>query len=454
MDIKIPKLSLVVLIGPSGSGKSTFARRHFLPTEVLSSDYCRGLVSDGENDQAATNDAFEVLHFVAAKRLARGHLTVVDATNVQPEARRPLVRLAKQYHCLPVAIVLNPTEKACHERNRNQHDPKFGSHVVQQQWSPYQFSIKALEQEGFRNIFVMDSVEEITSATIERVPLWNDRRDEHGPFDIIGDIHGCCDELEGLLHELGYRPVVDEATSPCDLRLSMGTGGLVGSSTTFRHPEGRKAVFVGDLVDRGPRVLDTLRIVRKMVEHGTGICVPGNHDMKLLRKLRGKNPQMTHGLAQSWSEIEALPDDIREPFCKDLAEFLDGLVSHYVLDDGKLVVAHAGMKEAYQGRSSGKVRGFALYGDTTGETDEFGMPIRLNWAAEYRGSAMVVYGHTPVPEPEWLNRTVNIDTGCVFGGRLTALRYPEKEFVSVAAMQTYCEPSRPFSTVNPFNHRR
>ena len=119
-------------------------------------------------------------------------------------------------------------------------------------------------------------------------------------------------------------------------------------------------------------------------------------------------------------------------------------MSHYVLDDGKLVVAHAGMKAEMQGRGSGKVRDFALYGETTGETDEFGLPVRFNWAAEYRGSAMVVYGHTPVPEPEWLNRTVNIDTGCVFGGKLTALRYPEKEFVSVPAARTYCEPARPF----------
>ena len=136
--------------------------------------------------------------------------------------------------------------------------------------------------------------------------------------------------------------------------------------------------------------------------------------------------RITHGLAQSLAEIDSLPDDVREPFRKALSEFLDGLVSHYVLDDGKLVVAHAGMKEEMQGRGSGKVRDFALYGETTGETDEFGLPVRFNWAAEYRGSSVVVYGHTPVPEPEWFNRTVNIDTGCVFGGKLTALRYPER----------------------------
>src|SRR6202163_4303455 len=133
MKISIPKLSLVVLIGPSGSGKSTFTRTHFKPTEVLSSDFCRGLVSDDENSQAATKDAFEVLHFIAAKRLAAGKLTVVDATNVQPEARKPLVELAREFHVLPVALVLNLPEKLCHERNQNRPDRQFGPHVIRNQ---------------------------------------------------------------------------------------------------------------------------------------------------------------------------------------------------------------------------------------------------------------------------------------------------------------------------------
>jgi protein phosphatase len=431
MDIKIPKLSLVVLVGPSGSGKSTFAHQHFLPSEVLSSDFCRGLVSDDENDQSATTDAFEVLHFIAAKRLSRGRLVVIDATNVQPESRKPLVQLARKYHCLPVAVVLNPPEPVCQERNRDRKDRNFGPHVVRQQRSQLRRSFKALKREGFRHIFVMDSVEGIETATIERVPLWNDKRDDHGPFDIIGDVHGCCDELEALLEQLGYERI--ELDNP-------SVWGLV----SYRHPKGRKAFFVGDLVDRGPRVLDVVRIARNMIQSGDALCVPGNHDIKLLRKLRGKNVQITYGLAETMAEIEALPEEIRDPFCKELADFFDAMVSHYVADDGKLVVAHAGMKEEMQGRGSGKVREFALYGETTGETDEFGLPVRCNWAADYRGSAAVVYGHTPVPEPEWLNRTVNIDTGCVFGGKLTALRYPEREFVSVPAKRTYCEPARPF----------
>ena len=417
--LTIPELSLVALVGPSGCGKSTFARTHFAPFETLSSDFCRGLVSNDENDQGATKDAFETLHFVAAKRLARGLLTVVDATNVQPEARKPLVELARRYHVLPVAIVLDLPERVCEARNRERPDRAFGAHVIRQQRSQLQKSLRFLQKEGFRHVHVLRSEEEIAGVTIERQPLWNNKKHEHGPFDIIGDVHGCADELAALLAALGYER--DER------------GG-------WRHPGGRKAVFVGDLVDRGPRIPEVLRTAMAMVGAGAALAVPGNHDLKLVKKLRGKDVQITHGLADSLAQLEGEPPEFRER----AAAFLDGLVSHYVLDGGRLVVAHAGMKEEMQGRGSGKVRDFALYGETTGETDEFGLPVRYDWAAEYRGPAHVVYGHTPVPEAEWLNRTINVDTGCVFGGKLTALRWPEKELVSVPARATYAEPARPF----------
>jgi protein phosphatase len=421
IKITVPELALVVLIGPSGCGKSTFARKHFKSTEVLSSDYCRGLVSDDENDQAATKDAFDVLHFIARKRLAAGKLAVVDATNVQPEARKPLVELAREFHCLPVAIVLNLPERVCHDRNTGRSDRDFGPHVIRQQSQQLRRSLRGLEREGFRHVFIMESVEQVDDATIERQPLWNNLRHEHGPFDIIGDVHGCFDELVELLAKLGY---------------SERPGGAWG------HDE-RKAIFVGDLVDRGPKIPEVVRLVLESVKAGTALCVPGNHDMKFMRKVWGKNVQITHGLADSLAQFEAYEEHYRG-FSRVAAEFIDDLVSHYVLDEGKLVVAHAGMKEEMQGRGSGAVREFALFGETTGETDEFGLPIRYNWAAEYRGKAAVVYGHTPVPEPEWLNRTINIDTGCVFGGKLTALRYPEKELISVPAKATYAVPARPF----------
>jgi protein phosphatase len=424
MKITIPELSFVVLIGVSGSGKSTFARKHFKNTEILSSDYCRGLVSDDENSQAATKDAFEVLHFIARKRLAAGKLTVVDATNVQPESRKSLVEIAREFHCLPVAIVLDLPERVAHDRNKTRPDRNFGPHVIRQQSQQLHRSLRGLEREGFRHVFVLKSLEEIEAATIERQPLWNNLKREHGPFDIIGDVHGCFDELVELLGKLGY---------------TEQPGGA------WKHPERRKLVFVGDLVDRGPKIPEVVRLVLESVNTGTALCVPANHDMKFMRKIWGKDVQITHGLAESLAQFEAY-EQTNRGFTRVAADFIHKLVSHYVLDDGKLVVAHAGMKESMQGRGSGVVREFALFGETTGETDEFGLPVRYNWAAEYRGSAMVVYGHTPVPEPEWLNRTMNIDTGCVFGGKLTALRYPEKELVSVPAKDTYAEPRKPFLT--------
>ena len=422
MRLSIPELSLVVLIGTSGSGKSTFARRHFKPTEVLSSDYFRGLVSDDENDQTVSTPAFEALHFVAAKRLQLGRLVVVDATNVQEAARKPLVELARRYHVIPVAIVIDVPERLAHERNRTRADRDFGPHVIRQQHSQLRRSLRNLQREGFRHVHVLRSEAEADAVELVREPLWNNRRWDHGPFDIIGDVHGCADELEDLLDQLGYV--------------------LGGDVAARRHPEGRRAIFLGDLVDRGPRVPDVLKTVMGMVESSAALCVPGNHDIKLMRKLRGRDVQITHGLAESLAQLESETPEFRAR----VERFIDDLVSHYVLDDGRLVVAHAGLKEELQGRGSGTVRDFALYGETTGETDEFGLPVRYNWAAEYRGKAAVVYGHTPVPEPEWVNGTINIDTGCVFGGRLTALRWPERELVSVAARRTYAEPARPFVT--------
>jgi protein phosphatase len=432
MHLTIPEGALVVLIGPSGAGKSTFAKRHFRPTEVLSSDACRALVADSETDQAATPEAFEVLHFITAKRLAAGRLTVIDATNVQPEARRPLLALAREHHCLAVAVVFDLPADLCQAQNRRRPDRDFGPAVIHRQIQQLKRSLRGLKREGFRYIYTLASPEAVAAATVERQPLWSDRRHEHGPFDIIGDVHGCGDELERLLAHLGYTWSERPPESPgCYPRL-------------YRHPEGRKAIFLGDLVDRGPRILDTYELVRAMVDAGSALCVPGNHEAKLVRQLRGRDVVVNHGLAQTLAELESMPADVRERFCREMADFFDALVSHYVLDDGKLVVAHAGMKAGLQGRASRQVREFALYGETTGETDAFGLPIRYNWAAEYRGPAFVVYGHTPVPEAEWLNRTINIDTGCVFGGKLTALRYPELELVSVPAARVYTEPVRPF----------
>ncbi|MFD5774611.1 polynucleotide kinase-phosphatase [Streptomyces fungicidicus] len=421
--LPVTDLSLVVLVGASGSGKSTFARRHFKPTEVISSDFCRGLVSDDENDQSASRDAFDVLHFIAGKRLAAGRRTVVDATSVQPDARRQLVALAKEHDVLPIAVVLDVPEEVCAERNAARGDrADMPRRVVQRHVRELRRSLRHLEREGFRKVHVLRGVEEIEHATVVTEKRYNDLTHLTGPFDIIGDIHGCSAELEALLGKLGYADGV--------------------------HPEGRTAVFVGDLVDRGPDSPAVLRRVMAMVKAGHALCVPGNHENKYGRHLRGRKVQHTHGLAETVAQM----DGESEEFHAEVREFIDGLVSHYVLDGGRLVVCHAGLPEKYHGRTSGRVRSHALYGETTGETDEFGLPVRYPWAEDYRGRAAVVYGHTPVPEATWLNNTICLDTGAVFGGRLTALRWPERELVDVPAERVWYEPARPLRTEAPGGH--
>ncbi|MEV7735411.1 polynucleotide kinase-phosphatase [Streptomyces sp. NPDC088921] len=418
--LPVTDLSLVVLVGASGSGKSTFARRHFKPTEVISSDFCRGLVSDDENDQGATKDAFDVLHYIAGKRLAAGRRTVVDATSVQSDSRRQLIDLAKQYDVLPIAIVLDVPEEVCAERNAARTDrADMPIRVIKRHIRELRRSVRQLEREGFRKVHVLRGVADIENATVVTEKRFNDLTHLTGPFDIVGDIHGCALELESLLGKLGY---VDGV-----------------------HPNGRTAVFVGDLVDRGPDSPGVLRRVMSMVKSGNALCVPGNHENKYGRYLKGRKVQHTHGLAETIEQMESVSDEFRS----EVREFIDGLVSHYVLDGGRLVVCHAGLPEKYHGRTSGRVRSHALYGDTTGETDEFGLPVRYPWAEDYRGRAAVVYGHTPVPEATWLNNTICLDTGAVFGGKLTALRWPERELVDVPAERVWYEPTKPLKSEAP-----
>jgi len=420
MRLEIPALCVVALVGVSGSGKSTFAKRVFKPTEVLSSDFFRGLISDDENNQQVSSQAFDTLYYVANQRLSLGLLTVIDATNVSKDARAAVLRLAKEQDCHAVAIVLDIPTALCRERNATRPDRDFGDHVIARQSQQLRRSIKFLRKEGFRYVHVLESPDEIEQTEIVRTPLWNDQRGETGPFDIIGDVHGCYDELCALLNKLGY--AVD------------------ATAGTAVPPPGRKLVFLGDLCDRGPRNVEVLRLVMNLVHAGSAYAVAGNHDAKLLRVLRGATVQMTHGLDKTVGQLRSQD----AAFTEAVTAFLDSLLSHYVFDGGRLVVAHAGLKEQFQGRASGRVRSFCLYGDTTGETDEYGLPVRRPWANEYRGRAIVVYGHTPAPEVEPVNNTYCIDTGCVFGGKLTAFRYPEKEIVQVQAKQEYYPPIKPF----------
>lgn len=237
------------------------------------------------------------------------------------------------------------------------------------------------------------------------------------PYDVIGDVHGCRSELVTLLDRLGWQGV--------------------------RHPQGRTAVFVGDLVDRGPDTPGVLRLVMEMVEAGTALCVAGNHEAKLARALEGAHVRTAHGLAESLEQLAREP----EAFRHSARRFMTGLPTQLQLDEGRLVIAHAGLREELHGSTSMRARAVALYGETTGERDDYGLPVRLPWQRSYRGQAAVLYGHTPVTEAVWVNNTMCLDTGVVFGGRLTALRYPEREVVDVPAEQVWCTPIKPLSPV-------
>ena len=436
--ITIPEFSLVAMIGGTSSGKSSFAARHFKPTEILSSDFFRAMITDDENDQSISADAFDLLYYAANKRLNHMRLTVIDATNLQEHARKQIIDLAREQNVHAVAIVLNLPEEILQERNKARPERNYPPRVIRQHCQQVHRCIRNLKREGFRFVYVINSLEQLENTEIVREKLWNNKTDEHGPFDVIGDIHGCCDELEKLLTLMGY----------------------VMTDNGYTHPEGRKAAFLGDFCDRGPRNADVLRLVMDMVKTGNAIAVPGNHDVKLLKYLNGKTVSMTHGIDKTIAELE----EKGEEFQAEVRAFIDSLISHYVLDDGKLVIAHAGLREAYIGRGSARVREFCLYGETTGETDSFGLPVRLDWAADYRGRATVVYGHIAGLEVKAINGTYCIDTGCVFGGKLTAYRYPEREIVSVDATCQYYEPVKPLEepeetsigdmlTADDFNHR-
>ncbi|MDO9383097.1 MAG: metallophosphoesterase [Hyphomicrobiaceae bacterium] len=384
MKIEIPDFCLVVLAGSQAAATTAFARKHFRAEEIVALDRA------------------QTWHRLAGERLRRRKLTVIDAPDIDTQQRSALVTLAREYHARPIAIVLDPGGQGLAEHGA-----------------------ETMEKDGFRTVFALPSPQVIEATAIERTRLAADQRHQQGPFDIIGDVHGCADELEQLLRQLGYGVTL---TGEGEARRALTTA-----------PGNRRAFFVGDLVDRGPRSPDVLRIVMAMVQAGHALCVPGNHDAKFVRWLSGRQVKLTHGLDRTVAQFEGEC----AAFKAQVKTFLQSLVSHAWLADGRLAIAHAGIKEEMMGRSSGAVREFCLYGENTGEHDEFGLPVRYHWAAEYRGSTQIVYGHTPVPQAEWLNNTLCVDTGCVFGGKLTALRWPENEIVSVPAARVYSEPIRP-----------
>ncbi len=402
--LKLPSPSLVVMVGAAGSGKSSFCRRNFRPSEIVSTDVCRARLSGDAGDQSVSAAAFRLAHRTAEERLRRGRLTVFDATSTDARARRLLINMAARHGVPAVAIVLDLPLADCLAQD-GQRKRRVGRAVIRRQALRLAAGLSGVRAEGFAKVLLLRSAAEARLARVlGSSPPGCDRGDESGPFDIIGDVHGCAAELVHLLRRLGYR-----RSSP---------------RAPFVHASGRRAVFVGDLVDRGPRVVQSVLIVMRMVRAGSALCVPGNHEIALLDKLEGDPDAASLGTLKTIRQVEA------------------GLSPHLVLDGGRLAVAHAGITQEHLGRSTRAARRFAIHGQTTRERDRFGLPVRVKWAVNYRGPALVVYGHTSVPQPEWIRNTVNIDTGCVYGGSLTALRYPERTLVSVKARRDYYRPRK------------
>lgn len=396
MIIELPEIACVLIHGCNRATASDFAARNFAAGEILDM---------GSDPGDALLDALRL-------RVVAGRMTAIIEAGSPHGAHKMRVALAS------VA--------------RENYTRRFG--LILPDARPGEPNIdERLKGDGYREVFDIPA-DALDAIEIRRVRMPTDLRHEHGPFDIIGDVHGCATELEDLLAELGYTLTWQEDRA----------WGCPRPRITA--PEGRRAIFVGDLVDRGPRARDVLAIVHAMVEQQrNALLVPGNHDVKFLRWLEGGNVEITHGLDTTITSLKGASDR----FLADIRAMLKRLWSHMWLDDGRLVVAHAGIIEPMIGRATPRVRRFCLYGDTPGGRDPSGLPVRYHWALDYAGDAAVIYGHTPVPQADWVNNTLCIDTGCCFGGKLTALRWPERDIVTVPARTAYARSLRPFGHPPP-----
>lgn len=410
--ISLPGNTLLVLCGIPGCGKSTFASRNFKASMIVSSDRCRLLVSDSETNMAASREAFKLFHYTIERRLSLGRFTVADSTAITRRARGELLRTGKKYGFHTALLIFQIPEEVCLARNAAR-ERRVERSVITHMRQTLRQTLRHVHNEGFDQVDVVTP--EILDDPAFKIVIRRHEVTWPGPFDIIGDVHGCCDELTLLLNQLGYRR----------------------RSNYYAHPAGRKAVFLGDLTDRGPRSLDSFWLVKAMLDAGHALYVPGNHCRKLVRYLEGRKVQIAHGLEKTVAEIEALAADARDYFKEEFLALYRGAPPYLILDQGRLVVSHGGIKEEMIGKVSERIKNFCFFGDATGEITGEGLPVRRDWARDYQGNALIVYGHTPVPEAVWVNNTIDIDQGCAMGGKLTALRYPELTLAQVPARAAY-----------------
>ncbi|UII56565.1 polynucleotide kinase-phosphatase [Cytobacillus spongiae] len=445
MDVVLPYAGIVLLVGPSNSGKSTLIKEfvdkgELLSSEMVSSDEVRLLVSDTdfidwkhrpsdeadalyEEYQRISVEAFGLMDRLIETRCRMNKLTVVDATHLHPDDRKRYIEMARRYHVPIVAIVLDVEQNILLERDEQRDQPR-GKRRIRQQYQVFKREKRFIKKEGYRATFFIKNPEDIQLKRHRENPI---ELDVDNGIDVIGDIHGCYDELIELLLKLGYKK---------------------HEEGYFIHPEGRRFLSLGDVMSRGPRSIETMQFFMEHVDRGLAFMIDSNHGWKIARWLDGRKVTLAHGDELVEEEMKKFKEEHGEEQTQQLKEelksFLLGAPSHYLLRKNgvpTLVCTHAGIKDEFIGKQSYDVSDFCRYGDNEG-LDENGKPIRKDWTIHHKTSTLVVWGHDPKPKPLMMNHTVNIDQGVVFGGELTALRYPEKEFVSVKAKRDYSGGSR------------
>jgi polynucleotide kinase-phosphatase len=446
--IHLPHAGIVLLIGPSNTGKTTLLNQliqeeQILGSEVVSSDQFRVLVSDiefiswngrpkDESDalfneyQQISGAAFDAMDYIISKRCQLNKITFIDATHLREEEHDKYLQMGKKYHVPVIAMVLNISETELLRRDSERAFPR-GRNRIKQQYQHFKNVLRFIKKKPYRRVYMLGEDElQILNITRLENPLYID---VGNGIDFIGDIHGCFDEFIEMLTQLGYQE---------------------NEEGYYIHPEGRKILSLGDVLSRGPKSIETLQFFHKHVSEGHAYMIDSNHGWKIARWLDDKNVKMAHGdenVAAEFEEYERKNgSDAAVELKGQIKELLLEAKSHYIVRKNgvnAVVAVHAGIKDHYIGKQSARISDFCRYGDSEG-LDENGKPIRKDWSISHKSSELILWGHDPKPQPLLVNNTLNIDQGVVFGGSLTAYRYPERQFVSVKAKQDYANvPDNP-----------